>query len=62
MAKYALIEDGLVINTIEYDTEAEKPAPYKLPAGRTMVAATEDVAIGFVYTDGEFVDPHAEEE
>ncbi len=52
--KYALISNGLVVNTIVWDGQT----PYDPPAGCTLVEITNDaVSIGVAYIDCQFVVP-----
>ena len=48
MAKYAVIENGKVINTVLAETD--------VAAERGWILCTEEAGIGWDYTNGQFVD------
>jgi hypothetical protein len=50
MPVYALIENGTVVNMVEWDGIA----PWHAPGGQTAVAATANAMIGGTYANGTF--------
>jgi hypothetical protein len=51
--EYAIVNDGNVVNMIEWDGEAYMP----LPEGDTAVLATDDAAMGGTYNGSDFTLP-----
>lgn len=55
MSRYAIIQNGIVINVIEYDIEPSNPPP---GFDNTYVAIQSDKAsVGYTYVNNEFVPP-----
>jgi hypothetical protein len=55
MKKYAIIQNGIVVNTIEYETQPDIPIP---GFDETYIAVQSDVAgPGYTYENGFFVAP-----
>jgi hypothetical protein len=55
MKKYAIIQNGIVVNTIEYETQPDSPIP---GFDETYIAVQSDVAgPGYTYENGVFVAP-----
>jgi hypothetical protein len=55
MKKYAIIQDGIVVNTIEYETQPDSPIP---GFDETYIAVQSDVAgPGYTYENGVFIAP-----
>jgi hypothetical protein len=55
MKKYAIIQNGIVVNTIEYKTQPDSPIP---GFDETYIAVQSDVAgPGYTYENGVFVAP-----
>jgi hypothetical protein len=55
MKKYAIIQNGIVVNTIEYETQPDSPIP---GLDETYIAVQSDVAgPGYTYENGVFVAP-----
>ena len=55
MNKYAIIQDGVVINYIEYEEEPTNP-PAGFPEG-TIAILNNDIGVGYTYKDGVFTAP-----
>lgn len=53
MSKYAVVLDGLVINTVIWDGLSEWA-----PDEGEAIASPDDVEIGWVYADGSFINPN----
>ncbi|CAB4175795.1 hypothetical protein UFOVP996_21 [uncultured Caudovirales phage] len=56
MNKYAIVKDGVVVNTIEYAEQPTTPPP-GFEAGHVAIQA-DAVSPGWVYTNGEFTNPN----
>ena len=54
--KYAIVKDGVVINTIEYDEQPTTPPP-GFEDGHIAVQA-DTANIGWNYANGQFTDPN----
>ena len=54
--KYAIVKDGVVVNTIEYDEQPTTPPP-GFEEGYAAVQA-DSVSIGWTYANGQFTDPN----
>lgn len=52
MQKYAIVKDGVVVNTIEYESQPSTP-PAGFDEGHTAIQA-DHVSIGWNYSNGEF--------
>jgi hypothetical protein len=55
MNKYAIIQNGVVINYIEYETEPTNP-PLGFEEG-TVAILNNEVGVGYTYKDGVFTEP-----
>jgi hypothetical protein len=55
MNKYAIIQNGLVINYIEYETQPDNPPP-SFEEG-TIAVLNNSVGVGYTYADGVFTAP-----
>ena len=55
MNKYAIIQNGLVINYIEYETQPSNPPP-SFEEG-TIAVLNNSVGVGYTYNDGVFTAP-----
>lgn len=55
MNKYAIIQNGLVINYIEYETQPDNPPP-SFEEG-TIAVLNNNVGVGYIYADGVFTAP-----
>ena len=55
MDKYAIIQNGVVINYIEYETQPDNPPP-SFPEG-TIAILNNNIGVGWTYVNGEFVPP-----
>jgi len=56
MERYAIIKNGIVVNTIEYEEQPTNP-----PAGFEdgyIAIQTDQASIGWVYTNGTFTNPN----
>jgi hypothetical protein len=60
MKRYAIIKDGVVVNTIEYEEQPTTPPP-GFEDGHTAIQA-DSVSIGWVYANGTFTDPNPPEQ
>lgn len=58
MDKYAIIQNGVVINYIEYESQPENPPP-SFPEG-TIAVLNNNVGVGYTYSDGVFTAPASE--
>jgi hypothetical protein len=54
--KYAIVNDGVVVNVIEYESQPSTPPP-GFADGHTAIQA-DRVNPGWVYANGEFTDPN----
>jgi len=54
MKKYAIIQNGLVVNSIEYKTPPENPLP---GFDDTYIAIQSDAGPGYTYANGIFTPP-----
>ena len=52
MERYAIIKDGIVVNTIEYEEQPTNP-PAGFDEGHIAIQ-TDEASIGWVYADGIF--------
>ena len=59
MNKYAIVKNGIVINTVEYDAQPTTPPP-GFEEGHVAVQ-TNAASIGWVYANGQFTDPNPPE-
>lgn len=50
VSRFAIVEDNVVINVVNWDGKQE------IPAEPHLIAVTDDVGVGWDYVDGEFVD------
>lgn len=50
VSRFAIVEDGVVANVVNWDGKQE------LPAELHLIAVPDDVGVGWDYVDGEFVD------
>lgn len=55
MNKYAIIQNGLVINYIEYETQPDNPPP-SFEEG-TIAVLNNSVGVGYTYKDNVFIEP-----
>jgi hypothetical protein len=55
MNKYAIIQNGLVINYIEYETQPDNPPP-SFEEG-TIAVLNNSVGVGYTYNNGVFTEP-----
>ena len=55
MNKYAIIQNGVVINYIEYETQPDNPPP-SFKEG-TIAVLNNNVGIGYTYQNGVFTAP-----
>jgi len=55
MNKYAIIQNGLVINYIEYETQPDNPPP-SFEEG-TIAVLNNSVGVGYTYNNGIFTAP-----
>ena len=55
MSKFAIIQDGLVVNMVEWEEDSE----WEAPEGCTVFEAPETVGIGWSVVDNEWVAPPA---
>jgi hypothetical protein len=55
MNKYAIIQNGLVINYIEYETQPDNPPP-SFEEG-TIAVLNNNIGVGYTYKDGVFTAP-----
>lgn len=59
MNKYAIVKDGVVVNTIEYQEQPSTPPP-GFEAGHVAIQA-DAVSPGWHYANGQFTDPNPPE-
>lgn len=57
--KYAIVKDGVVVNTIEYEEQPSAPPP-GFEAGHVAIQA-DAVNPGWTYANGQFTDPNPPE-
>lgn len=55
MNKYAIIQNGLVINYIEYETQPDNPPPSF--AEGTIAVLNNNIGVGYTYNNGVFTAP-----
>lgn len=55
MNKYAIIQNGLVVNYIEYETQPDNPPP-AFEEG-TIAVLNNNVGVGYTYNNGVFTEP-----
>ena len=55
MNKYAIIQNGLVINYVEYETQPDNPPP-SFEEG-TIAVLSNNAGIGYTYENGTFIAP-----
>jgi len=55
MNKYAIIQNGLVINYIEYETQPSNPPP-SFEEG-TIAVLNNNIGVGYTYANGVFTAP-----
>jgi hypothetical protein len=55
MNKYAIVKDGVVVNTIEYEEQPTTPPP-GFEDGYVAIQSNE-ANIGWTYANGQFTDP-----
>jgi hypothetical protein len=58
--KYAIVKDGVVVNTIDYELQPTTPPP-GFEAGHVAIQA-DRVSPGWHYTNGQFTDPNPPED
>ncbi len=59
MNKYAIIQNGLVINYIEYESQPDNPPP-SFEEG-TIAILNNEIGVGYTYVDGVFIEPQRKE-
>lgn len=56
MERYAIIKDGIVVNTVEYEDQPTNP-PAGFDDGHIAIK-TDEASIGWLYANGAFTNPN----
>jgi hypothetical protein len=54
--KYAIVKDGVVVNTIEYDEQPATPPP-SFEDGHIAIQS-DSASVGWTYANGQFTNPN----